>query len=277
MRILLVAPAQENLNLAVEINGVVNSHAHEVHLLSGTVVEQDVERECSEGSYEILWFASHGGPEGIALSDGQMLTVEALVPYVRQSGAELVFINTCSSLELANNISQQTGADIICTIRNVPDRMAMRTGVSFSKQLAKGYDYRSAYENSKPGNNRVYLYITNAGSARQGAKMSDQPNPNYNGKQIDRLTVSVDEMRRQLGSMESQMGSRIAVLEYKVGQSRDQMDKLEKDIEELSDLISGTRSMPRGADIKWQNLAVLFAASMILLMLATLVLFYLGR
>ena len=217
MRILLVAPDHKELDIAREINGVVNSHAHSVHLLSGTVTEQDVERACAEDTYDIIWFASHGDLEGILLSNDEYLQVEALVPYIRAAGIRLVFINTCSSLELANQIAQESSADVICTIRSVLDRTAMRTGVLFAGQLAKGLSFRDAYENSKPGNNRVYLYITNQRSPRQEAKMtgsivSEVPYSSSNGKQIDRLTIAVDELRKQVATLET----RIAVLDSRV-------------------------------------------------------------
>jgi hypothetical protein len=57
----------------------------------------------------------------------------------------------------------------VATIQDVPDALAATTGALFASQLAHTKDPRSAYERSKPGHNRTYVYLANANAQTMAA------------------------------------------------------------------------------------------------------------
>jgi len=60
---------------------------------------------------------------------------------------------------LAHEIWSRSGVSVVCTIVNVPDRMAFTTGRLLAEKLGEHGDLRQAYEESRPGANRVYVFL----------------------------------------------------------------------------------------------------------------------
>lgn len=182
MRVLLVAPSQASLPKSVqEVESVVNSGLN-VRLLQSSVSQSDLVKELSTpGKFDVLWFATHGGTEGIILTD-DVLSPSAAVSIIRGSGVKLVFLNTCSSLSVASAIQNEANVDVICTITDVPDIEAYRTGALFAAKLVQTGNFRRSYELSKPGKNSTYIYLSSAG-------------PLENGKsEFEQLRKTVDEL-----------------------------------------------------------------------------------
>lgn len=182
MRILLVAPSQASLpQSAQEVEAVVNSGLS-VKLLQSNVSQRDLVSELSTpGRYDIIWFATHSDGNGILLTN-EVLSPSAVISLVRGSGAKLVFLNTCSSVSTASAIQNEATVDVICTITDVPDVDAYRTGAQFAAKLLQTGDFRKSYELSKPGRNSTYIYLSAAG-------------PLQNGKSdYEKLRKTVDEL-----------------------------------------------------------------------------------
>lgn len=182
MRILLIAPSQASLpQSAQEVEAVVNSGLS-VKLLQSNVSQRDLVSELSTpGRYDIIWFATHSDGNGILLTN-EVLSPSAVISLVRGSGAKLVFLNTCSSVSTASAIQNEATVDVICTITDVPDVDAYRTGAQFAAKLLQTGDFRKSYELSKPGRNSTYIYLSAAG-------------PLQNGKSdYEKLRKTVDEL-----------------------------------------------------------------------------------
>ena len=182
MRVLLIAPSQASLPLsAQEVEAVVNSGLS-VKLLQSNVSQRDLVSELSTpGRYDIIWFATHGDGNGILLTN-EVLSPSAVISLIRGSGARLVFLNTCSSVSTASAIQNEASVDVICTITDVPDVEAYRTGAQFAAKLLQTGDFRKSYELSKPGRNSTYIYLSAAG-------------PLQNGKSdYEKLRKTVDEL-----------------------------------------------------------------------------------
>jgi hypothetical protein len=166
-RIIVIAPTTKGLpelqGLPKEVMGFVNAKEgdrhYQVKLLQGEVTEQDVAQAAIEGRAEIWWIASHGGPDGIALSNST-LTIASLAPYVRTSMADLLVLNSCESLEIAAQLQQECNCDVVATVGEIDDRVASRTAGVFATNLLRHGDPRKAYELSKPGANKDYVYLT---------------------------------------------------------------------------------------------------------------------
>jgi hypothetical protein len=242
MSVLMIAPTRSNLpNVAIEAAAVVNALGGK--LVQGPVTERDVRDAASDGTYEGIWFATHADGNQVLLSEGS-LSEAALVAYVAASGAVWCFLNTCQSIALGKRILDQTQADVICTITDTPDGEAMRTGVLFARQLSLLGDPREAYERSKPGDDRNYLYLDNY-RQRQMAAIGSAGSYPAQTQQQDRLQATMDEMRRDLGTIASD----VAVLKTQMRQVEVKQDRAEERLSRIEDQL-------RPAPV-WQTWAML--------------------
>lgn len=182
MRILIFNPPTTPRlpSAAREVSKVINAHPGSVLLQGDDVNEQDLADAIEEGiedaGFDMIWLVAHCNQDGLHLPNA-LITAEALTSYVASSGATLVYLNTCSSIYLAQLIVDATHASVIATIADVPDRVAMRTGLLFAKQLATLDDPRQAYEKSKPGQNRTYVYLQNSHTHPGGKKELPETTP----------------------------------------------------------------------------------------------------
>lgn len=170
MKTLLIAP-QVGLQYAVnEVQHVVN--ALHPQLLMGEVTLNQVVTELQRTEYDVIWFATHGDQDGILLDDGA-LTSSMLAQLVRSCPPRLLFLNTCSSFDVAMVVHDSADTPVIGTICNVPDRDSFVTGAVLARvierQIASGQemDVAAAYQESKPGQNRQYIMLN--GSVRLGS------------------------------------------------------------------------------------------------------------
>lgn len=157
--VLMVAP-RSNLPLVdAETQDVLRSGL-EVTPVFSPVGQTTLTREIRSGGYDGLWLAGHMDKDGnFLLDNGELLSSSALTSLVR-GRFRWVYLNTCQSVGAAQMLQNETDADIICTIVEVPDTEAYRTGSLFANALARSGDTREAYEQSRPGNNRAYLFLS---------------------------------------------------------------------------------------------------------------------
>lgn len=99
MRIIIIAPEQPGIDTIPEVRAIQSWHS--VSTLSGRVTSQDIYRACQDTNFDVLHFATHGGPQGIALSDGELFTAEDVAQVARIHDTQGVFFNTCESGVLA--------------------------------------------------------------------------------------------------------------------------------------------------------------------------------
>lgn len=129
---------------------------------------------------DILWLITHATEDGWFLSDG-IVNASETTTLVRSSGVFLTVMNTCSSFRVAIAAAKEIGSAFVCTVKEVPDRQAFITGVIFAQKLVAGYDYTSAYELAKPGQNSTYELI----EARKSMAPAIYPQPNPGSQFVD--------------------------------------------------------------------------------------------
>jgi hypothetical protein len=120
---------------------------------------RDLVEKIQGGCYDVLWLATHGMSEGVLLCDDEVLTAGELAALVLRSGVRGVVLNTCSSDEIAESLHDETGADVVCTVVDVLDRMAYQTAALFGEHLGMTGDFRAAFDAARPGRERLYRYI----------------------------------------------------------------------------------------------------------------------
>lgn len=161
--ILLIAPRTDLLMVDAEVQNIMDTDGLNVRLRMGEIRTVDVVRYIRESDADILWFATHGSKDGVMLSDG-MLSPSMLAQLVRGRFAAVV-LNTCESVQVAMMLQNETDAEIIATVIQVPDNEAFATGTLLADWLGRTGDLETAYNASRPGSNRTYLRL--AGSKKK--------------------------------------------------------------------------------------------------------------
>lgn len=158
MKVLLVAVAPPDLpGVLDEVQDILNSGLTVHPLLGQSARHTDVLRQITSGEYDVLWLAGHMTPDGYPLSDG-LLSASLLTSLARER-VYTVVLNTCSSIQVAQMIHEETAASVIATVAAVADRDAYQTGALLARALAQTGDITAAYERSKPGGNRTYILL----------------------------------------------------------------------------------------------------------------------
>jgi len=227
-QLLIIAPVNKDLpdlpGLPIEVMSFINARAGQqaftVQLLQGaTIDEAALAAKIAEQHYDILWFATHGSGEGIALAHG-FLGIGQLAPYIRTSQASLVVLNSCESLRIANQLQQECRCDVVATIGKLNDATAARTAGMFATNLLRTGDPRTAYELSKPGNNQDYVYLTRY-------KGDTMPTDNFTSlASNERILAMLDrnqEIMRQIEIQLARMDGRLGAVETDMREVKDRL------------------------------------------------------
>ena len=234
MRILLVAPSQASLPQSTqEVEAVVNSGLT-VNLLQSNVSQRDLIREMgTPGKYDVLWLATHGDASGIMLTS-EIVTPSAIVSIVRGSGVKLVFLNTCSSIATATAIQNEANVDVICTITDVPDIEAYRTGALFATKLLQLGSFRRAYELSKPGRNSTYVYLSGAGPVENGKSEFEQLRKTVDEIEAASRARDNSEVHRKTAEL-AVISKRIDAHDGEIGQIKGDVDHVKRRMTDIED------------------------------------------
>ena len=90
MRILLVCPDVPGVDAIAEVRQL--QSWHDIAVLHGTVTVGDVYRALQEKTYDSVYFASHGGPQGIQLSNNNIMSAEDIAQACRQKEVKGIFL-----------------------------------------------------------------------------------------------------------------------------------------------------------------------------------------
>lgn len=153
----LLAPTVPDLPWAeAEVGAIEHMPGLDVTPRFGNVTADDVLYDMGQGRYKGFWFAGHASAKGLILTNG-VLSADELAPMLR-GRIDWIFLNTCESQEIAKRLRRDTGAAVVATIRELPDKVAYQTGVIFAQWMAVTGDVALAHEKSRPSGQRVYIY-----------------------------------------------------------------------------------------------------------------------
>lgn len=172
-RTLVIAPRTNLVLVEDEVSAVVNALG--ASILQGPVTARDVLEKIAEG-WDIIWFMTHGTEDGIMLFDGP-LSASSLTTFIRTSEARLVVLNTCESIGVALEIHNELLTNLVCTLREVPDRDAYFTGKQLAMHLARGKTFSQAYLAAKPGQNQNYIFLVGKERDAQTNALTSVPIP----------------------------------------------------------------------------------------------------
>lgn len=156
LRTLLIAPDLGLEHVSNEIRAI--SASLQATVLADEVTRRDVMDAMSNKEWDVVWAAAHGTRDGILLSDG-LLTTSDFTSIVRNTGADLLMINTCDSKITGLELNYELGIDVVCVEGEVGDSGAYQMGRFFAQHLANGIKAKDAFDKAKPGQNTRYHFL----------------------------------------------------------------------------------------------------------------------
>lgn len=87
--------------------------------------------------FEVVIILAHGDETGVIL-DGDRLDAVSLCMLVQRVRCEVMVLETCSSVALANAVAKRGGSSVLATIAAQPVTRAQEVVVSFMRQLTTG-------------------------------------------------------------------------------------------------------------------------------------------
>jgi hypothetical protein len=152
---LVIAPPTDLEYAGAEVDTIVNALGAE--LISDNVTFRALLDKLAGRKWRYVFFAGHGTSDGIMLEDG-LVSPSSLIQMIKANPPDLLVLNTCSSIDIAVRVKEETGVDCIGTIIDIPDRDAYVTIAQLARALAKGLDVATAYDLSRPARERLYTY-----------------------------------------------------------------------------------------------------------------------
>ena len=159
VRVLIVAPDQPGINAVPEVRRI--QARHDIALLYGAVTAEDVFRSCQEKPFDVIHFAAHGGPDGVSLSSGTVLSVEDIAQILRLRETRGVFFSSCNAGKLAAYCARHGATWAICSEVELEDDAAWKMAAAFYSHQSNGHakDFVGAYTLADSGDGDYGLHI----------------------------------------------------------------------------------------------------------------------
>lgn len=160
MRILIVAPNVAGIDAIAEVRRI--QALHDVAVLHGTVTVDDVYRALSEKVYDSVYFATHGGPDGILLSNNVIMSAEDVAQAARQKEVRGLFFAACQTGRLASYCVRHGVTWAISSEVDLPDEAAWKLAATFYGHQRNGHaqDFVGAYLLADSGDGEYALHIS---------------------------------------------------------------------------------------------------------------------
>ena len=142
---MIVAPDLVGVEAINEVRRV--QQWHDVVTLYGTVTADDIYRAVQEKAFDVLHFATHGGPEGVLLSDGVTLPAEDIAQFLRLRETAGVFFSACNTGRLAAYCVRHGARWAISSEIDLADADAWKLAAAFYSHQRNGHakDFVGAY------------------------------------------------------------------------------------------------------------------------------------
>lgn len=145
LRILLIAPQQTGFDeVDKTIEDMTSIEGLHIYLVRSPATLRTIRQKISEVSrtfrqpFHVVNVLAHGDLRQIVLDDGDYLDDVSLRLVVMESGAELVVLQSCMGVALANAVAKHIRVPAIATITQNPVKRAYEMNVSLMQVLATG-------------------------------------------------------------------------------------------------------------------------------------------
>lgn len=160
MRILAIAPDSPGINAIPEVRRI--QARHDCSLLYGAVTTEDIFRACQEKQFDVLHFAAHGGPDGVQLSGGALLTAEDIAQFLRLRETRGVFFSSCQTGRLAAYCARHGAQWAISSEVDLENGEAWKLPAAFYLHQANGHarDFVGAFTLADSGDGDYALHVS---------------------------------------------------------------------------------------------------------------------
>ena len=160
MKILIVAPDMVGVDAINEVRRI--QQWHDVATLYGTVTPDDIYRACQEKAFDVIHFATHGGPDGVALSGGMILSAEDVAQFLRLRETRGVFFSACQTGRLASYCVRHGATWAISSEIALSDSDAWKLAAAFYAHQRNGHskDFVGAYTLADGGDGEYALHVS---------------------------------------------------------------------------------------------------------------------
>ncbi len=158
IRVLLVAPESLTYSAATyTVDQIASMEGLRVTLVRSPANLRTVGERVREARYDVVCILAHGEVGAIQL-DGDVMDATSLLIIVNSSMCEVVVLESCSSVALANEVVKRTTADCLATISVQPAPRARDVLVGFLQALTTGMRPEGAFLRTAAFDvNSVYL------------------------------------------------------------------------------------------------------------------------
>lgn len=135
---------------------------HDISILNGDVSVEDVYRACQEKAFDVIHFAAHGGPDGVMLSNGVLLTTEDIAQALRLRETRGLFLSACQTGTVASYAVRHGAQWAISSEVDLPDNTAWKLAAAFYGHQRNGHskDFVGAYLLADSGDGEYALHIS---------------------------------------------------------------------------------------------------------------------
>ncbi len=160
MKILIVTPDVNGIDAIGETRRI--QQWHDCAILHGTVTAEDVYRTVQEKAFDVIHFATHGGPDGVLLSSNTLLSAEDIAQFVRLRETQGVFFSACQTGRLASYAVRHGAKWAISSEVDLPDGEAWKLAAAFYSHQRNGHskDFVGAYVLADSGDGEYALHIS---------------------------------------------------------------------------------------------------------------------
>jgi hypothetical protein len=145
----LVLASLQTQYLQSEVQELVNvlGHRYKVQLLQTRIDSAELYRALDDKRIELLWVASHSGPEGF-IFENSVITPTELGLFLYQAKTNDLILNSCFSVAHIAKIQQTLFINILATIQPaIEDKIAWTNAIYLARELAKTGNLVTAYNN----------------------------------------------------------------------------------------------------------------------------------
>lgn len=160
VRILVVCPDVGGVDAIAEVRRL--QVWHDISILNGSVSVEDVYRTCQEKAFDVIHFAAHGGPDGIMLSNGALLTTEDIAQALRLRETKGLFLSACQTGRVASYAVRHGAQWAISSEVDLADETAWKLSAAFYGHQRNGHskDFVGAYLLADSGDGEYALHIS---------------------------------------------------------------------------------------------------------------------
>ena len=157
---MVISPDAAGIDSIVEVRRL--QMGHDISILNGTVTIDDVYRACQEKAFDVLHFAAHGGPDGIMLSNGVLLTTSDIAQALRLRETKGLFLSACQTGRIGAYAVSHGAQWAISSEIMLPDETAWKLAAAFYGHQRNGHskDFVGAYLLADSGDGEYALHIS---------------------------------------------------------------------------------------------------------------------